>query len=165
VTESQSFEGLTNRQVLQCGNDVAEELFQRGLITSLTSSFLGGYAEHLVARRFGTEPLRGSDAGFDLVRPDTQAKVQVKARRHGPDKTKTHFGDFGMLEQQRFDEFVGVVFGWDWSIEECWHMPWEAVDTMARLVNDKHRLYFTDARSAAQEGRLEVVLLDLNNLE
>jgi hypothetical protein len=149
-TPSLCFEDLTNRQVLQHVNDVAEELRRRGLITSLTSSFVGGYAEHLVARHFGTEPLQGQDEGFDLVRPDTEAKVQVKARRHGPDRAKTHFGDFGMLDQRRFDEFVGIVFAWDWSIEECWHMPWEAVDSLARVVMDKHRLYLGDARSAAQ---------------
>jgi hypothetical protein len=157
------FDRLTNRQVLQRVNEIAEELARRGLIQSLTSSPAGGYTEHIVARHFGTKPLQGQDDGFDLVRPDTGARVQVKARRHGPDKKKTHFGDFGLLEQRRFDEFVGVVFAYDWSVDEAWQIPWEAVDALAHLVQDKHRLYFTDIRRWATENKGGIEAFDLRD--
>lgn len=160
-----SLSGLSNKQVLCRVNEVAEELFRRKLITSLTSSPTGGYAEYLVARYFDTEPLKGRDSGFDLIKPDTGVKVQVKARRHAPGRPTTHFGDFGMLEQQRFDEFVGIVFAWDWSIDECWQVPWESVLVMSRLVHGKHRLFLTDIRRAEEAGIHDVVALDLDDCD
>jgi hypothetical protein len=68
-----------------------------------------------------------------------------------------------MLEDKRFDEFVGVVFAWDWSIEEAWQMPWEAVRALAQIVKDKHRLYFKAIRDAALADAHNIALLELRD--
>lgn len=75
-----NFTNLTDLEVFARWVEVMTELKRRSLVKSASSNPLGGYAESLVARYYKTAPLRGRDQGYDVVRPDTEKPVQVKAR-------------------------------------------------------------------------------------
>jgi hypothetical protein len=142
---------LSDLEVFARWIEVMEELKRRGLVRSLNSTPLGGYAEALVARQLGTEPLTGRDAGYDVIDPANESRVQVKARRYSTGSATTHFGEFDQLEQHRFDEFVGVLFNEDFTVRAAWRMPWVTVDRLAGTVRDKRRLYIRDVEKAVDD--------------
>jgi len=161
LAETEQADAVDDLQVFARWIGAMDELKRRGLIRSANSAPIGGYAETLVARYFGTEPNTGRDEGYDLIRPDTGARVQVKARRDPPGRAATHF-DFGMLTDNRFDEFAGVIFTETFAVKSAFHMPWESVMRLARdRPAGKHRLRISDISRAVSEGDGSITLLRL----
>ena len=97
------------------------------------------YAELLVARHFGVEPLKGSNPGYDLVTREGR-RVQVKSRRYGPGSKPGHFGEFAEFGEHRFDDFVGVLFEPDFTVRSAYLAPYGWVAERVKEVKDKHRL-------------------------
>lgn len=132
------FADLTDLQVFGRWAEVMAELARRELIWSGKSP-LADYAELLVARHYGVEPLKGTTPGHDLVTTDGR-KVQVKSRRYGPGSKPSHFGEFSEFEDQRFDDFVGVLFEADFTVRIAYVAPYGWVAERVKRVKDKHRL-------------------------
>lgn len=118
--------------------EVIRELAARGLIWSGKSP-LADYAELLVARRFGVEPLKGTNPGYDLVTKGGR-RVQVKSRRYAPGSKPSHFGEFAEFEDERFDDLVVVLFEEDFAVREAYLAPYAWVAERVKKVKDKHRL-------------------------
>lgn len=116
--------GRSEAELLRLWSEVTEELRRRRLIRSSNRPVVGDYAELLVAEALPAERPPGRDVGVDLVRPNG-SRIQVKARRDPAARNATHF-DVARLDEDRFDEFAGVVFtnamerrgAWLLSIEE-----------------------------------------------
>jgi hypothetical protein len=132
------FEDLTDLQVFGRWAEVMAELTQRELIWSGKSP-LADYAELLVARYYGVEPLKGTNPGYDLVTPENR-RVQVKSRRYGPGSKPSHFGEFAEFEDERFDDFAGVLFEADFTVRSAYLAPYDWVAQRVKKVKDKHRL-------------------------
>src|SRR5215210_2717177 len=98
------FAGHTDLQVFGRWAEVMGELAARELIWSGKSP-LADYAELLVARHYGVDPLKGTNPGYDLVTPAGR-NVQVKSRRYGPGSKPSHFGEFAEFADERFDDFA-----------------------------------------------------------
>jgi hypothetical protein len=160
--DAPDFDELSDLEVFARWTETMRELKRRGLIRSLGSNPLGGYAEALVARHYGTEPEVGRDKGYDVVRPDSGATVQVKGRRYARGSSTTHFGEFDLFAERRFNEFVGVVFDEDFTVRSAWHMPWETVDRLAATVRGKRRLYIRDVEKAIAAGDETITELQLD---
>jgi hypothetical protein len=136
--EPMDFDGLTDLQVFGRWAEVMLELAERELIWSGKSP-LADYAELLVARHFGVEPLKGTTPGYDLITPEGR-KVQVKSRRFGPGSKPSHFGEFAEFDDERFDDFVGVLFEADFTVRGAYLAPYAWVADHVKKVKDKHRL-------------------------
>lgn len=149
---------LDTLEVFGAWKETILELKRRGLVRSVNMHPLGGYAEYLVARHYGADLNTGRDSGYDLVRPDNEARVQVKGRHFEANQ----FGDFSKFRHRRFDEFVGVVFNEDFTVGSAWHMPWETVERLGRPVQEKHRLRLARVRRAIREGDETITELDLS---
>jgi hypothetical protein len=132
------FVELTDLQVLGRWAEVMRELDRRHLIWSGKSP-LADYAELLVARYYGVEPLKGTNPGYDLVTREKR-RVQVKSRRYGPGSKPSHFGEFAEFADERFDDFVGVLFEADFSVRAAYLAPYYWVAERVKPVKDKHRL-------------------------
>jgi hypothetical protein len=76
----------------------------------------------------------------------------VQGRRYATGSSTTHFGEFDLFDDQRFDEVVGVVFNEDFTVRNAWHMPWETVNRLAATVRGKRRLYIRDVEKALAAG-------------
>jgi hypothetical protein len=103
------------------------------------------------------EPLRGTNPGYDLVTPGGR-KVQVKSRRYGPGSNPTHFGDISNFEEERFDDFVGVLFNADFTVRCAYLATYEWVAENVKVVQGKHRLNIKamlDASDDLEELALE----------
>lgn len=142
-----SFDGLSNLEVLGRWAEVMRELTKRELIWSGKSP-LADYAELLVARHYGTEPLRGTNPGYDLETPDGR-RIQVKSRRYGPGSKPSHFGEFAEFEDERFDELVVVLFEEDFTVRVAIMAPYAWVADQVKPVKDKHRLTIKAVLDAA----------------
>jgi hypothetical protein len=136
--EPLDFSALTDLEVFGRWAEVMRELAARGLIWSGKSP-LADYAELLVARYFGVEPVKGSNPGFDLVTKDDR-RVQVESRRYGPGSKPSHFGEFSEFEQVRFDDLAVVLFEEDFTVREAYLAPYGWVAERAKVVKGKHRL-------------------------
>ncbi len=157
----ESLSSLGELELLGLWVQVMKALKQRGLVRSAGSTPLGGYAETLVARRYGTDVLQGQDDGYDVVDPATKSRLQVKARRYVAGASTTHFGEFDLFDQRRFDEFVGVVFNEDFTVRTAWRMPWTTVDLLAATVRGKRRLYIRSVLLAsAEDASITEIQLD-----
>lgn len=152
-----NFDDLSDLDVFGLWVDVMRDLRRRGLSWSGRSP-LSDYAEFLVARFYGVEPLRGTTAGHDLVTPEGR-KIQVKARRYGAGSKPSHFGEFSELERQGFDEFVGVLFEDDFTVRSAHVAPYEFVVEQARPVLGKHRLYISSLVNSP-DPRVSLIELD-----
>ncbi len=137
--EATDFDGLTDLQVFGRWAEVMHELARRELIWSGKSP-LADYAELLVARHYGVEPLKGTTPGHDLITA-VGRKVQVKSRRFGPGSKPSHFGEFAEFGEQRFDDFVGVLFEADFEVRAAYCAPYSWVAEHVKSVKGKHRLY------------------------
>jgi hypothetical protein len=154
--EPLEFDGLTDLQVFGRWAEVMLELARRELIWSGKSP-LADYAELLVARHYGVEPLKGTNAGYDLVTEEGR-KVQVKSRRYGPGSKPSHFGEFAEFLDARFDDFVGVLFEADFTVRAAYLAPYGWVAERVKPVKDKHRLTIKAVRDDA--GALDQLTLD-----
>lgn len=125
------------------------ELEKRGLIWSGKSP-LGDYAEFLVARHFGVEPLRGTNPGYDLMTDDGR-RIQVKSRRHTLRSKPGHFGEFANFGEERFDELAAVLFEEDFSVRSAYLMPYAWVTEKVKPVLGKHRLTIKAVLDSAHE--------------
>jgi hypothetical protein len=132
------FDGLSDLQVFGRWVEVMEELSSRGLIWS-NKSPLADYAELLVGRHFGVEPLKGSNPGFDIL-TEAGRRIQVKSRRFGPGSTPGHFGEFALFDDKRFDDLAAVLFDADFSVRAAYLAPYEWVAEKVKMVKDRHRL-------------------------
>lgn len=123
-----------------------------GLVRSTRRSPVGEIAETLVARAVGTEVAGGRDEGWD-VRDAAGSRLQVKACRCEDVKADTQFGDLDLDPgNQRFNEFVGLVFDPDYSVRDAWRMPWSTVNKLARTVRGRRRLYVRDVIRRVESG-------------
>jgi hypothetical protein len=145
------FNGLTDLEVFGRWAEVMRELAARGLIWSGKSP-LADYAELLVARHFGVEPLRGTNPGYDLVTKYGR-RVQVKSRRFAPGSKPSDFGEFSEFEDKRFDDLVAVLFEEDFTVRVAYLAPYAWVAERVKRVKDKYRL------------TIKAVLDDAENLE
>ena len=102
------FRELTDLQVLRRWLEEMGELQRRGMIWSGKSP-IADYAEYLVAKHYGVEPIRGTNPGHDLVTKDGR-RVQVKARRYADGSTPSHIDEFSKIAEGRFDDLVVVLF-------------------------------------------------------
>lgn len=136
--EPLNFEDLIDLEVFGRWAEVMRELEARGLIWSGKSP-LADYAELLVARHFGVEPIRGTNPGFDLLTKDG-ARVQVKSRRYAPPSKPSHFGEASEFEDERFDELAAVLFEEDFTVRAAFLAPYAWVAERVKPVEDKHRL-------------------------
>lgn len=127
-------------------SEVMNELKSRNLIRATNSAPLAGYARSLVARYFGAEPYEGPDVGYDLQLVDGRT-VRVKACRDPGGRSSASF-DFNHRDDERFSDFVGVVFDKDLSVKVAVQMPWEAVIRLAEDSERKRRLHIRDLREA-----------------
>lgn len=98
-----------------------------------------GLAELLVARHYGVEPVEGHEPG---LRPGNgeNRRIQVKPRRYSPGSKPRHFGEFSEFEDERFDDFVGVLFEEDFTVRSAYLAPYQWVAERVKKVKDKHRL-------------------------
>jgi hypothetical protein len=151
-----AFDLLSDLEVFGHWAAVMRELADRGLIWSGKSP-LADYAELLVARHYGVEPLRGTNPGYDLVTPEGR-RVQVKSRRYGPGSKPSHFGEFSAFELERFDDFVGVLFEEDFTVRAAYLAPYQFVAEPVTIVKDKHRLNIAAVRNSQdpQVSRLDL---------
>ncbi len=154
--EPLDFDGLTDLQVFGRWAEVMQELADRELIWSGKSP-LADYAELLVARHFGVEPLKGTNPGYDLVTED-ERRVQVKSRRFVPGSKPGHFGEFAEFEDERFDDLVVVLFEADFTVREAYLAPYAWVAERVKKVKDKHRL--TIKAVLDEKENLEALELD-----
>ena len=136
--EPLDFDDLTDLQVFGRWAEVMQELASRELIWSGKSP-LADYAELLVARHFGVDPLKGTNPGYDLV-TDDKRRVQVKSRRFGPGSKPSHFGEFAEFEDERFDDLAAVLFEADFTVREAYLASYAWVAERVKPVKDKHRL-------------------------
>jgi hypothetical protein len=132
------FGNLTDLEVLRRWSEVMTELRRRGMIWSGKSP-VADYAEYLVARHYGVEPLRGSNPGYDLVTKDGH-RVQVKSRRYTAHSTPSHFGEFSKFMEGRFDELVVVLFEDDLRVRTAYRVSYDWARERARSRGEYHRL-------------------------
>jgi hypothetical protein len=132
------FDALTDLQVLRWWFEVMTELRQRGMIWSGKSP-IADYAEYLVARHYGVEPIRGTNPGYDLVTEDGR-RVQVKSRRYATDSTPSHFGEFSKFMEGRFDDLVVVLFEEDLRVRAAYRVPFEWARERVKPRDAYHRL-------------------------
>jgi hypothetical protein len=117
---------------------------------------IADYAEYLVARYYGVEPIRGTNPGYDLVTKDGR-KVQVKARRYAEGSTPSHFGEFSAFAQRRFDDLVVVLFEDDLRVRAAYKVAYEWAAERVRPRAQYHRLYIKSVLDVADElERLEL---------
>lgn len=114
------------------------ELQKRGMIWSGKSP-IADYAEYLVARHYGVEPIRGSNPGYDLVTKDKH-RIQVKARRYSADSRPSHFGEFSKFPEARFDDLVVVLFEDDLRVRAAYRAPYEWARERVKPRGPYHRL-------------------------
>lgn len=157
-------EGLGDDELLRLFGEIPTELKRRGLVRSERKNPTGEIAEALVARALETELLPGRDTGHDLVDPATESRVQVKGCRIVDTDAPTHtqqFGDIDLLDEDRFDELVGVVFDKHYGVAEAWRMPSAEVQRLARTVRGKARLNLNDVRRAFREEGSAITAFEL----
>jgi hypothetical protein len=152
---------LSDGELLRLLGAVPDELKRRGLVRSTRKSPTGELAEALVARTLGTEIEGGRDEGWDL-KDAAGRRVQVKGCRCPNVDATTQFGDMDLdPENQRFDDFVGVVFDPDYVVREAWRMPWATVERLAKTRYGRRRLYVRDVIRAVEEGDKSITKFDL----
>lgn len=152
------FAGLTDLQVFGRWAEVMVELAARELIWSGKSP-LADYAELLIARHYGVEPLKGTNPGYDLVTKQ-ERRVQVKSRRYGPGSNPTHFGDISNFEKEGFDDFVGVLFEADFTVRCAYLATYDWVAKNGTVVQGKQRVNIGSFLAAADADQLEKLDLD-----
>lgn len=156
AAQAATFAELGDLEILGEWAAVMRELARRGLIWSGKAP-LADYAELLVARYYGVEPLRGTNPGYDLVAPEGR-RVQVKSRRYAPGSKPSHFGEFSQLEARSFDDLVAVLFEEDFTVRAAYLAPFEFVLERAKPVLGKHRLYISSVVASDDERVVEVGL-------
>lgn len=147
-------EGLGDDELLRLFGEIPTELKRRRLVRSERKNPTGEIAEALVARALQTDLLPGRDTGHDLVDPATESRIQVKGCRVVDSEARTsaqQFGDIDLLDDDRFDELVGVVFDKHYGVTEAWRMPRAEVQRLARTVRGKARLNIDVVRRAFRE--------------
>jgi hypothetical protein len=141
---------LTDDELFQAYGLVMEEFRVRGLTRS-SNNPVADYAELLVARHFGVEPVRGVQLGYDVLTP-AEVRVQVKARRRGLRSKPTHYGWIHNLDDREFDKLAAVLFDANFRVLDADLLSWDAVNAFAkynarvgahriRLVNAEMRLH------------------------
>lgn len=142
-----NFENLTDLQVLRRWFEVIGELQRRGMVWSGKSP-IADYAEYLVAKYYGVEPIKGANPGHDLVTKDGR-RVQVKARRYAEGSIPSHFGEFSKFGDHRFDDVVVVLFEDDLRVRVAYKMTYEWAAGKVRPRGEYHRLYISDVLAGA----------------
>lgn len=150
------FKDLTDLQVLRWWFEVMTELRKRGMIWSGKSP-IADYAEYLVARHYGVEPIRGSNPGYDLVTKDDR-RIQVKSRRYSADSRPSHFGEFAKFAEGRFDDLVLVLFEDDLRVRAAYRAPYEWARERVKPRGAYHRL--TIKAVLDESETLETLYLD-----
>lgn len=150
------FGELTDLQVLRRWFEVMGELQRRGMVWSGKSP-IADYAEYLVAKHYGVEPIKGTNPGHDVATKDG-GRVQVKARRYAKGSTPSHLGEFSKFAEHRFDDLVVVLFEDDLRVRVAYKTTYEWAAGKVRPRGEYHRLYISDGLASA-DG-LERVELD-----
>jgi hypothetical protein len=136
VTESQAagdLTVLTDQGLFGLWAEAMTEMRRRDLIRS-SNNPTGDYAEVLVARVLGVEPVGGPERGYDVISPPG-VRIQVKSRRAAADgRVRGRFTPIRDIDAHRFDELVAIVFNHDFTVREAWRMPWAAVSEHAVFV-------------------------------
>ena len=120
---------LTDPELFRAFGAVMEE-FRRRNLTRSSNNPVADYAELLVARHFGVEPVAGVQLGYDVLTPDG-LKIQVKARRRSPRSHPSHYGWMHNLDDREFDALAAVLFDADFSVIKADLLSWEAVKRLA----------------------------------
>lgn len=115
---------LSTPELMELWAATMSELKDRGVVRSGNNP-IADYAEVLVARHYGVEPIGGSTAGYDVVTRSGE-RIQVKALRKTRPGRRT-LGAIRRLDAGDFDTLVAVVFSPSLSVEEVWRLPWSVV--------------------------------------
>ena len=121
---------LTDAELFRAFGAVMEE-FRRRNLTRSSNNPVADYAELLVARHFGVDPVAGVQLGYDVLTPEG-VRIQVKARRRSPRSHPSHYGWMHNLEEHEFDALAAVLFDADFSVIEADLITWDAIKTLAR---------------------------------
>lgn len=143
------FSDLSDLQLLRRWFEVITELQERGMVWSGKSP-IADYAEYLVARHYGVEPIRGTNPGYDLVTKDGR-KVQVKARRYAEGSKPGHFGEFSKFGEGRFDDLVVVLFEDDLRVRAAYRVSYEWAAERVKPRGEYHRLSLKSVLDIADE--------------
>lgn len=150
-----------NEALLQLWAKVMHELRERDVIRSANNP-LGDYCEVLVAAHFEVEPIRGSNAGYDLITADG-IRVQVKGRRITRGRRPGQFSVIRNLDARDFDVVIALVLNEDFTVSEAWSLSWAAVKRHARYSAHVNGWRLPMIRGQIREDT-EVKPLDLQRL-
>lgn len=156
--EDRSLSALTDEDLFAIWGNVMRTLKDRGVVRSTNRPLVGDYAETLAAAALAAERPGGPDRGVDLVRGET--RYQVKARLDPAGGTATHF-DIANLDEDRFDIFVGIVFGEDFQARGAWTVDRDVLVTLASPAGAKHRVKIKAIEKSFAEGHPGVHPLEL----
>jgi hypothetical protein len=160
--DAEEIKRLTDEELFHAFGVVMEEFRERELTRSANNP-VADYAELLVARHFGVEPVAGVQQGYDVLTAD-DVRIQVKARRRSPRSKPSHYGWIRQLDAQEFDKVAAVLFAADFTVIRADLLTWDAVKKFANS-NERvgaHRLPLIKAHMREHPG---VEPLDLSALQ
>lgn len=128
--DADDIRALSNAELFQAFGLVMEE-FRTRKLTRSSNNPVADYAELLVARHFGVEPVAGVQQGYDVLTPDG-VRIQVKARRRSPRSKPSHYGWMHKLDDREFDKVACVLFAADFTVVEADLLTWDAAKKFAK---------------------------------
>lgn len=131
--------GFSIMEILSLSARLSEELRSRGVVRG--GNLLGDYAEWLCITAFGWNMADASEKSFDATASDGR-RIQIKARRLTTSNGSRQLSDIRNLNENRFDDLVGIIFNPDFTVLRGALIPRDVIAQRAAYVQHSNAWRF-----------------------